>query len=203
MGVMNLGPRNEKQLSAINEHDMYFCALDDGVKLTIMGSVLMSLQKKSFFYVCRVHHEPANDEQNGHPVTSRSAEQTTGLQVLKPRSSAPTTSRTPNYWDNAAKHERVDEHATLSEPEPLMDAAENGSKSSHDGTDTEQAASSSPETSSAETSRESWVVSLSEGEERKVSDHENGEELVELLVDEAHFPPLDVGRATSSYRHYA
>ncbi|XP_075738504.1 uncharacterized protein LOC142783796 [Rhipicephalus microplus] len=53
MGVMNLGPRSEKQLSANNEHDMYFCALDDGVKLTMLGSVLMSLPKKSFFYVCR------------------------------------------------------------------------------------------------------------------------------------------------------
>ncbi|KAL3190568.1 hypothetical protein MRX96_020075 [Rhipicephalus microplus] len=112
-----------------------------------------------------VHDKPAKDEQNGHPVTSRSAEQTTGFQVLKPRSPAPTTSRTPNYWDNAAEHERVDEHATLPEPEPPMDAGENGSQSSHDGTDTEQAASSSPETSSAETLRESWVVSLSEGEE--------------------------------------
>ncbi|KAL3245478.1 hypothetical protein MRX96_046909 [Rhipicephalus microplus] len=139
-----------------------------------------------------VHDEPANDEQNGHPVTSRSAEKTTGLQVLKPRSAAPTTTRTPNYWDNAAEHERVDEHATLPEHEPLMDAAENGSESSHDGTDTEQAGSSSPETSSAETSRESWVVSLSEGEEQKLPDHEEDEELAELLVDDAHFPPLDV-----------
>ncbi|KAL3184408.1 hypothetical protein MRX96_031821 [Rhipicephalus microplus] len=42
---------------------------------------------------------------------------------------------------------------------------------------------------------ESWVVSLSEGEEQKVPDHETGEELVELLDDEAHFPPLDVGNA--------
>ncbi|KAL3189782.1 hypothetical protein MRX96_020811 [Rhipicephalus microplus] len=92
------------------------------------------------------------------------AEQTTGLQVLKPRSPAPATSKTPNYWDNAAEHERVDEHAMLPEPEPLMDAKENGSESSHDGTDTEQAASISPETSSAETFRESWVVSLSGGE---------------------------------------
>ncbi|KAL3245402.1 hypothetical protein MRX96_018047 [Rhipicephalus microplus] len=66
---------------------------------------------------------------------------------------------------------------------------------SHEGNDMEQAASRSPETSSAETSRESWVVSLSEGEEQKVLDHENGEELAELLVDEAHFPPLDVGNA--------
>ncbi|KAL3182746.1 hypothetical protein MRX96_034393 [Rhipicephalus microplus] len=137
----------------------------------------------------------ANDEQNGHPGTSRRAEQTTGLQVLKPRPPVPITSRTPNYWDNAAEHERVDEHATLPEPEPLMDAGENRSESSHDGTDTEEAASSSPETSSAETSRESWVVSLSEGEEQKVPDHENGEELAELLVDDAHFPPLDVGNA--------
>ncbi|KAL3208579.1 hypothetical protein MRX96_038986 [Rhipicephalus microplus] len=143
----------------------------------------------------KIHDEPANDEQNGHPVTSRSAEQTTGLQVLKPSSLASTTSRTPNYWDNAAERERVDEHATLPEPEPLMDAGENGSESSHDGTDTEQAASSSPETSSAETSRASWVVSLSEGEEQKVPDYEKGEELAELLVDEAHFPPLDVGNA--------
>ncbi|KAL3215621.1 hypothetical protein MRX96_000237 [Rhipicephalus microplus] len=76
-----------------------------------------------------------------------------------------------------------------------MDPRENGSESRHDGTDTEQAASSSPETSSAETSRKSWVVSLSEGEEQKVPDHENGEELAELLVDDAHFPPLDVGNA--------
>ncbi|KAL3186210.1 hypothetical protein MRX96_027939 [Rhipicephalus microplus] len=111
------------------------------------------------------------------------------------RSPAPTTSRAPNYWDNAAEHERVDEHTTLPEPEPLRDAGENGSQSSHDGTDTEQAASSSPETGSAETSRESWVLSLLEGEEQKVPDHENGEELVELLVDEAHLPPLDVGDA--------
>ncbi|KAL3188908.1 hypothetical protein MRX96_003061 [Rhipicephalus microplus] len=139
-----------------------------------------------------VHDEPANDEQNGHPVTSRSAEQTTGLQVLKPRSLAPTTSRTSNYWDNAAEHERVDEHATLPQPEPPMDAGENGSESSHDGTDTEKVASSSPETSSAETSRESWVVSLSEDEGQKVPGHETGEELVELLIDEAHFPSLDV-----------
>ncbi|KAL3189903.1 hypothetical protein MRX96_020245 [Rhipicephalus microplus] len=142
-----------------------------------------------------VHDEPANDEQNGHPVTSRSAEQTTGLQVLKPRSPVPTISRTPNYWDNAAEHEWVDEHATLPEPEPLINAGEHGSESSHHGTDTEQAASSSPETSSAETSRESWVVSLSEGEEQKVPNHETGEELAELLVDEAHFPRLDVGNA--------
>ncbi|KAL3246326.1 hypothetical protein MRX96_057727 [Rhipicephalus microplus] len=42
---------------------------------------------------------------------------------------------------------------------------------------------------------ESWVVSLSEGEEQKVPYHETGEELAELLVDEAHFPPLDVGNA--------
>ncbi|KAL3244977.1 hypothetical protein MRX96_018377 [Rhipicephalus microplus] len=124
-----------------------------------------------------------------------SAEQTTGLHVLKPRSPATTTSRTPNYWHNAAEHERVDEHATLPEPGALMDAGENGSESSHDGTDTEQAASSSPETSSAETSRESWVVSLSEGEEQKVPDHKNREKLAELLVDDAHFPPLDVGNA--------
>ncbi|KAL3194740.1 hypothetical protein MRX96_016052 [Rhipicephalus microplus] len=137
-----------------------------------------------------------NDEQNGHPVTSRRAEQTTELQVLKPRSPAPCTSRTPNYWDNAAEHEWVDEHATLPEPEPLMGSGENSSESSHDGTDTEQAASSSPETSSVETSRDSWVVLLSEGEEQKVLDHENGEELAELLVAEAHFPPLDVGNAS-------
>ncbi|KAL3208902.1 hypothetical protein MRX96_038504 [Rhipicephalus microplus] len=76
-----------------------------------------------------------------------------------------------------------------------MDAGENGSESSHDRTDTEQVASSSPGTSSAETSRESWVVSLLEGEEQNVPDHETGEELVELLVDEAHFPPLDAGNA--------
>ncbi|KAL3195281.1 hypothetical protein MRX96_045699, partial [Rhipicephalus microplus] len=133
--------------------------------------------------------------ENGHPVTSRSAEHKTGLQVLKPRSPATTTCRTPNYCDIAAEHERVDEHTTLPEPEPLMDAGKNGSKSSHDGTDTEQAASSSPETSAAETSRESWVVLLSEGKEQKVPDHENGEKLAELLVDEAHFPPLDVGNA--------
>ncbi|KAL3172578.1 hypothetical protein MRX96_043107 [Rhipicephalus microplus] len=63
------------------------------------------------------------------------------------------------------------------------------------GTDTDQVTSSSPETNSAETSRKSWVVSLSEGEEQKVPDHETGEELAELLVDEAHFPPLDVGNA--------
>ncbi|KAH8023931.1 hypothetical protein HPB51_019448 [Rhipicephalus microplus] len=144
----------------------------------------------------QVHDEPANDEQNGHPVTSRRAEQTTELQVLKPRSPAPCTSRTPNYWDNAAEHEWVDEHATLPEPEPLMGSGENSSESSHDGTDTEQAASSSPETSSVETSRDSWVVLLSEGEEQKVLDHENGEELAELLVAEAHFPPLDVGNAS-------
>ncbi|KAL3203000.1 hypothetical protein MRX96_042211 [Rhipicephalus microplus] len=75
-----------------------------------------------------------------------------------------------------------------------MNAGENGSESSLDGTDTEQAASSSPETSSAETSRDSWVVS-SEGEEQKVPEHETGEEFAELLVDEAHFPPLDVGSA--------
>ncbi|KAL3251064.1 hypothetical protein MRX96_055260 [Rhipicephalus microplus] len=42
---------------------------------------------------------------------------------------------------------------------------------------------------------ESWVVSLSGGEEQKLLDHENGEELAELLVDEALFPPLDVGYA--------
>ncbi|KAL3177525.1 hypothetical protein MRX96_039090 [Rhipicephalus microplus] len=142
-----------------------------------------------------VHDELANDEQNGHPVTSHSAEQMTVLQVLKPRSPAPTTSRTPNYWDNAAEHEQVDEHATLPGPEPLMNAGENGSELSDDGTDTEQAASSSPETSSTQTSRESWVVSLSEGEEQKVPDHETGQELAEVLVDEAHFPPLDVGNA--------
>ncbi|KAL3236807.1 hypothetical protein MRX96_022213 [Rhipicephalus microplus] len=140
----------------------------------------------------QVHDEPANDEQNSHPVTTRSTEQTTGLQVLKPRSPVPTTSRTPNYLDNAAEHEWVDEHATLPEPEPLMDAGKNSSESSHNGADTEQAASSSPETSSVETSRESWVVSSSEGEEQKVPDHDNGEELPELLVDEANFPPLDV-----------
>ncbi|KAL3208869.1 hypothetical protein MRX96_052444 [Rhipicephalus microplus] len=52
-----------------------------------------------------------------------------------------------------------------------------------------------PETSSAETSRESRVVLLSEGEEQKVPDHETGEELAELFIDEAHFPPLDVGNA--------
>ncbi|KAL3219075.1 hypothetical protein MRX96_050556 [Rhipicephalus microplus] len=115
--------------------------------------------------------------------------------VLKPRSPARTTSRTPSYWDNAAEREPVDEHATLPEPKPLMDAGENGSESNHDGSDSEQAASSSPETSSAETSRESWVVSLSEGEEQKVPHHETGEELAELLVDEAHFPPLDVVNA--------
>ncbi|KAL3183919.1 hypothetical protein MRX96_006243 [Rhipicephalus microplus] len=40
---------------------------------------------------------------------------------------------------------------------------------------------------------ESWLVSLSEGEEQEVPDHENGEKLAELLVDDAHFPPLDVG----------
>ncbi|KAL3242398.1 hypothetical protein MRX96_047774 [Rhipicephalus microplus] len=120
------------------------------------------------------------------------------LQVLKPRSAAPTTSITPNYWDNAAEHEGVDEHATLPEPEPLMDAGENCIESSHDGTDTEEAASSSPQTSSAKSSRESWVVSLSEGEEQKVPDHENGEELVELLVNEAHFPSLDVANAPPS-----
>ncbi|KAL3225106.1 hypothetical protein MRX96_004688 [Rhipicephalus microplus] len=116
----------------------------------------------------------ANYEKNGHPVTSRSAEQTTGLQVLNPGSPAPTTSRTSSYWDNAAEHERVNEHGTLPEPDPLMDAGENGCESSHNGTDTEQAVSSSPKTSSAETSRESWVGSLSEGEEQKVPDHENG-----------------------------
>ncbi|KAL3213699.1 hypothetical protein MRX96_007718 [Rhipicephalus microplus] len=76
-----------------------------------------------------------------------------------------------------------------------MDAGENGSESSHDGTDTVQATSSSPETSSTDTSRESWVVSLSEGEEQKVPDHETGEELVELLDDKAHFPVFDVGNA--------
>ncbi|KAH8022975.1 hypothetical protein HPB51_008775 [Rhipicephalus microplus] len=42
--------------------------------------------------------------------------------------------------EQRCRHERVDEHATLSEPEPLKDAGENGSESSHDGTDTEQAA---------------------------------------------------------------
>ncbi|KAL3211592.1 hypothetical protein MRX96_036318 [Rhipicephalus microplus] len=142
-----------------------------------------------------VHHEPANDEQNGHPVTSRCAEQTTGLQVLKPRSPVPTTSRTPNYWDNAAEHEQVDEHAPLPEPKPVVDGGEDGSNSSRDGSDMEQAVSSSPKTSSAETSRKSRVVSLPEGEEQKVPDHETGEELVELLVDEGHFPLLGVSNA--------
>ncbi|KAL3212302.1 hypothetical protein MRX96_036011 [Rhipicephalus microplus] len=42
---------------------------------------------------------------------------------------------------------------------------------------------------------ESWVVSLSEGEEQKVPDPVNGEELAKLVVDEAHFPPLVVGNA--------
>ncbi|KAL3227189.1 hypothetical protein MRX96_004366 [Rhipicephalus microplus] len=76
-----------------------------------------------------------------------------------------------------------------------MNAGENGSESSLDGTDMEQAVSSSPETSSAATSKESWEVSLSKGEEQKVPDHETGEELAELLIDEAHFPPLDVSNA--------
>ncbi|KAL3216339.1 hypothetical protein MRX96_033139 [Rhipicephalus microplus] len=34
-----------------------------------------------------------------------------------------------------------------------------------------------------------------EGEEQKVPDPETGEELAELLVDEAHFLPLNVGNA--------
>ncbi|KAL3221589.1 hypothetical protein MRX96_029346 [Rhipicephalus microplus] len=110
------------------------------------------------------------------------------LQCLSP-AEHPTTGTTPQNTSGSMSTPRYQE------PEPLMDAGENRSESSHDGTDTEEAASSSPETSSAETSRESWVVSLSEGEEQKVPDHENGEELAELLVDDAHFPPLDVGNA--------
>ncbi|XP_049516422.1 uncharacterized protein LOC119436973 [Dermacentor silvarum] len=53
LGVMRLGPRSEKTLSANNDHDMFLYAVDTGVKITTLGGTWMLLPKGSTFYIKR------------------------------------------------------------------------------------------------------------------------------------------------------
>ncbi|KAH7934464.1 hypothetical protein HPB51_029167 [Rhipicephalus microplus] len=133
---------------------------------------------------------------NDHPSTSRPStgtKQTSGLQVLRPRTQPHTTTNIPDHWQLEEPRGTEDARTVSATPAPLNAGSEAGNDTSNTSSDGDLDEPSGHESGSPESACDSWDLSQPASEEQEVRTQAPSPENDEPAFsgfDEISFPPF-------------